>query len=255
MVGTTSTKVCRGHESIGLVRIFEVVYDRYSIAKSADDLKNSGIQPFAGWNPQFNAAPTKILPVLIQGDDKTAQPFQWGLMGKMANNQTISPKLFNLPVTNALKKPVYRQVLTTNRCLILADGFYVWKQTGKKQRVPHFCFFKNRALFGIAGFWETFEDTDEQQSNSFNMLTVGADAALSDYQEDMPAIIKVDQFTKWISDDTTIEEIETILNGVSMAQMSVHAVGPKITQFDVNDPSLIEVAAPSDQFGNYTLFS
>ena len=130
------------------------------------------------------------------------------------------------------------------------DGFYVWKQVAKKQVIPHYFFFPDKKVFSVAGIWEESEDS----SNSFIMITRHANDQLLAFQEDMPAILDAAATRKWLESDDTVE-LEKLLQGNSNEQMISHNVSPKIRDINLNDVSLIKPSAPSDQHGNYTLFS
>lgn len=232
------------------------MYDRYTIASSGPLLeKTFQIRMPAEYLPMYNAAPTNRLPVLIQSNPGSADMFQWGFIGALSNNKTISSRLFNLPAHTAFERPMYRSMLQSGRCLILADGFYTWKQVGKKQKVPYFCYFNNRQPFGIAGIWEESDDMEGVTTKSFNMLTVSATHTLREYQEDMPALLKPDEVLLWLNPESDLTAAEALIKNCTAQGIHLHAVSPLLTNSSINDERLIKPAAPSDQHGNYTLFS
>lgn len=232
------------------------MYDRYTITSSREVLENTfNLKLPSDYAPSFNAAPTHRLPVILQKDNSRVCLFQWGYISKLSNNKSISPKLFNLPAGNAFSRQMYRQILQFNRCVILADGFYTWKQIGKKQKVPYFCYLNKRQPFGIAGVWEADEDLEGNALDSFNMLTVSATHQLREYQEDMPALLKPEEIKQWLQSDTDLPAAEAILKQISARELQLHAVSPLLNNATINDDRLIKPAPPSDQFGNYTLFN
>ena len=185
---------------------------------------------------------------------ETVQMAQWGFIGALANNKSISPKLYNLPANSAFERPTYRRSLGTNRCVIPADGFFAWKQVSKKQRIPYYFYFNDRSVFGIAGIWEGYEDMEGNFSRSFNMMTIDTAENLS-YQEDMPAILKPEQFSQWLSPETAMESLSEMLGHAGSRDLQSHPVSPLLINSVSNDPKVIAPTPPSDQFGNYTLFS
>ena len=232
------------------------MYDRYTIASPPEVLeKTFQVKIPAEYSRSYNAAPTHRLPVITQTHPEVVALFQWGFISTMSNNKAISSRLFNLPARNAFERPMYRKVLQSNRCLILADGFFTWKQVGKKQKVPFFCYLNNRQPFGIAGIWEADEDLEGNVAESFNMLTVSATHTLREYQEDMPAILKPEEAKIWLNEEQELPAIETMIKNISSLGIHLHAVSPLLADLSVNDERLIKPAPPSDQFGNYTLFS
>ncbi len=203
----------------------------------------------------YNAAPTQPLPVVAVNRKDMIQFFHWGQTKQMANNKTLSPRLFNLTSDSAFQRPAYKRAIQNARCLIAANGFYVWKQVSKKQKVPYFCYYQYHTAFGIAGVYEEFEDLEGKSSHTFNMITVPAGNKLGAYSDDMPAILTKKMADHWLEDDLSLDTAESLLTEVTDDKLLMHAVSPRITELENNDDSLIQPAAPSDQFGNYTLFS
>lgn len=230
------------------------MYDRYSITKSNEELHDL-LQRSAPAQYQrvFNGAPARMMPVLTQGDESIRLMY-WGTTPKVSKDKPISTRLINTPRTHVLEKPIYRKLLQQNRCLILADGFFTWKQVSKKQRIPYYCYLPGRALFGIAGIWESSEDFEGAAFQAFSMITTAASASLQDYQDDMPCIIRPDHFGTWLSRTSSTDTLATLLTGNGPA-LQIHAVSPLLLDTSINEERIIKPAPPSDQFGNYTLFS
>lgn len=232
------------------------MYDRYTISATGDELEKSfGIKVPSSYKPSFNAAPTSLLPVLTMQHPEKVALFRWGFISSLSNNKSISPKLFNLSALSVFERPMYREALAMNRCVILADGFYAWKQVSKKQRIPQYFYFPNRTPFGIAGIWEASEDLEGHELFAFNMLTTPSNTLMRGFQEDMPIILSNDQIEKWLQPDPDMEVLKTISTMVSTQGIQIHPVSPRIENPHVNDEDLIKATTPSDQFGNYTLFN
>jgi putative SOS response-associated peptidase YedK len=225
--------------------------DRYTITLKPDELALVlGAEVPDTYQPQFNAAPTKVLPTIISTETDKISFFNWGLMAMWSNNRAMSSKFFNLPMDSVINKSSYRKKLATNRCVIPMDGFYLWKQVAKKQQVPHYFFFPDKKVFSVAGLWEEGEDG----TNSFIMVTRPANAQVSDFQEDMPAILDAASTRRWLESDD-LDELYQLLSKETKEEFISHTVTPKIRDIDGNDVSFMKPAPPSDQHGNYTLFT
>ncbi|WP_421877034.1 SOS response-associated peptidase [Marinoscillum sp.] len=232
------------------------MYDRYTIFCEKPELeKFMNAELPVDTFVSYNAGPTQPLPVVALNRQDMIQFFHWGQTQQMANNKALSPRLFNLTKDSAFQRPAYKKAIEKSRCLIAANGFYVWKQLSKKQKAPYFCYQQHHTPFGIAGIYEEFEDLDGNLSHTFNMITVPAQARLGSYSEDMPAILNKQMSEKWLNEELTLDDVSELLDQVTDEKLFMHAVSPRITELENNDQSLIQAAAPSDQFGNYTLFS
>ncbi len=230
------------------------MYDRYTITLNHNELTLIlGVEVPKYYEPNYNAAPTKILPVITSEKDRELSFFHWGLMPRWSNNKTISPKLFNLPLDSVLNKTIYRRKLQTHRCVIPMDGFYVWKQVSRKQIVPYYFYYPDRRVFSIAGLWEEYDDADAA-SHSFIMITKKATSLLFTLQDDMPAILDAASTRKWLESDD-FGDVEELFDSASTETLISHTVSPRIRELNSNDVSLTYPAPASDQYGNFTLFT
>ena len=224
--------------------------DRYSITLNADELTLVlGVEVPKEYHPQYNAAPTKSLPIITSQSPNKLSFQKWGLMAMWSNNKAMSPKFFNLPLASVLTKTSYRKKLQSQRCVIPMDGFFVWKQVAKKKVVPHYFFYPDRRVFCVAGIWETNED-----QHSFIMITRPSNDSVSPFQEDMPSILDTATTKKWIASNVD-EELEEVLQQETSNSLLSHTVSPRISNIDSNDELLVQPAPASDQHGNYTLFT
>ena len=155
--------------------------DRYTITLQSHELALVlGAEVPDRYTPEYNAAPTKSLPVITNRTQDKLVFQKWGLMTMWSNNKTMSPKFFNLPVDSVITKNSYRKKLMTHRCIIPMDGFYVWKKVAKKQQIPNYFFFPDKRIFCVAGLWEENED-----QHSFIMITLHLKQILSRSQGEL----------------------------------------------------------------------
>lgn len=227
-----------------------MMLDRYTITLQPDELALVlGVEVPDTYNPLYNAAPTKALPVILNSDKSKLNFQKWGLMTMWSNNRTMSPKFFNLPIESVLNKSSYKKKLGTHRCVIPMDGFYIWKKVAKKQQIPHYFSYPDKRVFCVAGLWEENED-----ENSFIMITCQANESVEEFQEDMPLIMDVGSIKQWLEVDK-LDELEALLMKKPKDNFISYTVSPGIKDIDINDVSFINPAPASDQHGNYTLFS
>ena len=59
-------------------------------------------------------------------------------------------------------KPAFRRAFQSRRCLVVADGFFEWKKTGRKNRQPYYVRLKEDSPFGFAGLWERWHGEDQK---------------------------------------------------------------------------------------------
>jgi putative SOS response-associated peptidase YedK len=230
--------------------------DRYTLTANAASLQSSfrWLKEIPEREATYNAAPTQQLPVTLVGNTDQIKNLQWGFMSNLANNKKMSPRLFNADINASLNKPNTRKSLNTKRCLIYADGFFVWKSVAKKTITPYYIFPVDHQPFCIGGFWEEKDEFVENSQDAFMMLTAPAKSDVNSYNEVMPWILPSDKAEDWLNPDLDLEQVREWHNAEDTLGFSIHAVSPAINNTEINDPRLLEANKPTDQHGNYTLF-
>ncbi len=229
--------------------------DRYVICASKESFaEQMNITTPKEYKEVYNAAPTKLLPITTMQNPKEIELFKWGLIPNLSNNKKLSPKLFNLNIDQALTKPSHKKSILSNRCIIWANGFYIWKPIARNRTIPHYVHLSDTLPKALAGIWEAYETFEDEVINSFMMITLRADSQISDYQEDMPLILEGDLASKWLNYDLSIEDISGLLLENTTPPFKIHPVSPAIRNIDLDSRDLIMPSNPADQYGNYTLF-
>jgi putative SOS response-associated peptidase YedK len=80
--------------------------------------------------PRYNVAPTD--PVLAVRLDREGgrEPgvLRWGLIPHYADPDSYDRLLINARAETVTEAPAFRDAFSTHRCLIVADGFYEWRE-------------------------------------------------------------------------------------------------------------------------------
>lgn len=100
------------------------------------------------------------------------------------------------------RRPVYNcrsdgRDITSNRCLIIADGFYEFTDPAdpKKKRKDKWLFTKNgEPIFAIAGIWRDTKDVGE----AFTMLTMEPGPDVAPYHDRQIVILERDAWADWL---------------------------------------------------------
>ena len=228
---------------------------RYTISASAESItKRFGVDATPAYKRRFNIAPTQLTPVITNESPRGFSFFYWGLISNLANNKSLSERLYITRAENIPEKLSFQNALRERRCIIPADGFYEWKKVSKKGMVPYYYYLKSREPFGMAGLWEEFENEEGESVHAFTLISCLANDLVKESNERMPVILENELFEKWLDKQTPLEELIAMLTTFPALKMERHSVSHKINSLNFDDPSLIAPAPASDQFGNYTLF-
>lgn len=229
---------------------------RYSISTPASKLaERFKIDVPEGYTQHYNASPTKILPVITNEHPQGLSFFYWGVVPAFAKNRSVSSKLFNVKAETILEKTSSLKALQARRCLVPADGFYDWKNLTKKRKIPYRFVVKQPEIFSFAGLWEEYEDEEEGMVHTFSIITTAPNRLTGEMNNIMPVILKQENEKKWLSNGLAEEEYIKMLTPFSADLMNSFTVSSLINNPELNKPELLKPAPPSDQFGNYTLFS
>ncbi len=208
-----------------------------------------------GYKPIFNAAPTQLLPVITNDNEKGFSFFYWGATPKMANNKAVSPKLFSAFSDDLVSKASYRNALQSRRCIVPVDGYYEWKRISKKGRTPYWVHMLGQEIFSLAGLWDEFEDEEGETNHTFRIVTVPNNNLIDPSIQEMPAILDKEVENEWLNNDASVEELMKLLKSFPTDKMESHSVSPKVNDARINSEDLIIHVPPADQFGNYSLFN
>ena len=105
--------------------------ERYTLTSLDEIAEIFGVEPPAG-PPRFNIAPLQIAPIRT-GQGLVAA--RWGLLPPWrGHGGKRGPPLFEAPVDSLDQVPILRNAFKNRRCLVIADGFFLWQRTGKKSQ-------------------------------------------------------------------------------------------------------------------------
>lgn len=229
--------------------------ERYSITASAQKIaQRFGVDVLDSYAPNFNAAPTHLLPVITSESPKGTSTFYWGTSPEWAKNKTPGERIINVRTELIPEKPTLKRQLKKNRCLIPADGFYAWKKVGKKTSIPYRLVVNDADLFAFAGLWEEFEDTDGNDFHTFSLITAAATGVISTIHDRVPVILTPENEQLWLDNSISEEELMQVIVPYPSDKITHYTVSPRINNTSTNVPSLIRPTPPADQFGNLTLF-
>ena len=228
---------------------------RYTIIAKAEEIeKRFNVNVPETYKPRYNAAPTQILPVITNESPEGLSFFNWGLVPSWAKNKSISSKLINARSETLTEKVSFKNALKHRRCLIPADGFYEWKKSSKKSKIPYRIFLKTNELFAFAGLWEEYEDEEQEIVHTFTIITTTANTTISPIHDRMPVILEKDAEQSWLNSSISIENHISLLKAVDADKIEFHSISPLVNSVTNDNPQLIVPTPPADQFGNLTLF-
>jgi putative SOS response-associated peptidase YedK len=124
--------------------------------------------------------------------------FRWGLIPSWAKDASIGSTMFNARSESLSEKPSFRDAFRHRRCLILADGFYEWRKTGKL-KTPYLLRLKSRKPFGFAGLFEKWMHPSGAPVLSCTIITTTANEVVAPIHDRMPVIVSKELERLWLN--------------------------------------------------------
>lgn len=191
-----------------------------------------------------SALDSPSLPVLTADNPKRFQFFRWGLVPHWVKDkeqaEDIRLKTVNARAETIHEKPSYREPIKNTRCLVVADGFFEWREVGGKN-YPYYIKLKNDEAFAFAGIWDRWDlDPDYR---SFSIITTEANpllAKIHNKKKRMPVILTDEN--RWLEKDIGREDIDEMLKPYDEEKMEAYPIRRLITQKELNDnvPEVLE---------------
>ena len=124
------------------------------------------------------------------------------------------------------KRPVYNfrsegREFTSNRCLILADGFYEFTdpaEKGKKRKDKWLFTKRGERIFCIAGIWRETKDVGE----AFTMLTMDPGPDIAPYHNRQVVILQREAWADWLDPSVSAQ---SLIRPLAAETLQVEQVG------------------------------
>ncbi|MFC1774753.1 SOS response-associated peptidase [Nanoarchaeota archaeon] len=193
---------------------------RYAIAVTKDVLEKTFKAKMKGsFKPRYNAAPTQMLPIILNENPKEIIKAKWGLIPSWAKDEKIGNKLINARSETVVEKPAFKSSFNKRRCLVLTTGFFEWKKI-KSEKQPYYITVKDSEPFAMAGIWSKWKDKSKT-IRSFTILTGKPNSLASKIHDRMPIILKKENYSKWLNTPETAKKVITIFPASKMNSFPV----------------------------------
>jgi len=198
--------------------------------------------------PRYNIAPTQTVAALRTGDSgrRELALLRWGLIPSWAKDAKIASSLINARSETLAEKPAFRTALARRRCLILADGFYEWKNEGK-QKLPYYFQLQGGQPFAFAGLWDQWrppEGGGEEPVETCTIVTTMANELCGEFHDRMPVILRPGDYDFWFNPEVKeSERLVPLLSPMPACEMQARPVSPRVNKVSNDDAAVIETEA------------
>ncbi len=192
-------------------------------------------------SPRYNIAPSQEIAVVRHLPGKNSRQLdmlRWGLIPGWARDMKIGYKMINARGETLAQKPSFRAAFSKQRCLVVADGFYEWIHSGKTKQ-PFYLHLKNRAVFGFAGLWESWQSPEGNRVESCTIITTSPNKLIEKIHDRMPVILHPEQYETWLQNSTPENSLQQLLMPYPADEMAAYPVSSEINSPKNDSPNCI----------------
>lgn len=172
---------------------------------------------------RYNVAPGQAVAVINQQSPDTVNEYLWGFQ-----NPNSGSLIINARSETIRERPTFKDLVSNQRCLIPADGFYEWK--GKQ---PFYFQTEQKQLFAFGGLW---------RDGRCVIITRAADHNMQGIHDRMPIILPQEEWKHWISSYTLPS---------APPSLQCRLVSIRVNKVKNDDPSCL---SPGEVQGDLSLF-
>lgn len=207
----------------------KIVNEHYDITVTDGDIQ-----------PNYNCAPSQLLPVITNENPGEMALFLWGLIPFWARDSAIGNKLINARCETITEKSSYRNAFRRRRCLVPADAFYEWKSMqGQKEKIPFRIYLPDQPVFSMAGIWEKWKSPDGKTVNSFSIITTSPNELMAEIHNRMPVILPHSSEKQWLNSDNEHDLLE-LLRPFPAEKMSAYRISSLLNSPANNSKEVIQ---------------
>ena len=194
------------------------------------------------FSPRYNIAPTQSVAVAPNNGENRIEFFQWGLIPAWAKDPKIGNRMINARSETLAEKPSFRTAYKRRRCLVLADGYYEWRQeSGREPKTPFYIRMASNKPFAFAGLWEAWRPPGEEDSLlSCTIITCPPNEMLEQIHHRMPVILDEEAYELWLNPaEQTPSNLDLVLEPYPAEEMTSYTVSRLVNQPRNDSPECI----------------
>lgn len=161
--------------------------------------------------PRYNIAPTQeVLALVLHEGRPLSGTIRWGLIPHWMRRPTNPTGFINARAETIRTKPSFRESFERRRCLIIASGFYEWRETSSGNQ-PFAIWAADRRPLTLAGVWDRWRGEDGRTITSCAIVTREATEELAPIHHRMPLVVLPEERETWLDHHSAVDDLESIL--------------------------------------------
>jgi putative SOS response-associated peptidase YedK len=207
----------------------EEFYNRFRIANRLDTMI-----------ARYNIAPGQMVPVIIANSPRQIVLMRWGLIPRWAKDEKTAYKMINARVETLTQRPAFRGLLSHNRALVPASGFYEWQGEGR-DKTPYYIYPADQRYIAFAGLYDTWTTPDGEDLYTFTIITTDADPFMSKLHNRMPVILASALQDGWLDPALTqAKDVLDLLSRRTRLELDAYPVSRMVNKPSIDSHALIQ---------------
>ena len=189
--------------------------------------------------PNYNIAPTQSSPILIDNGKRIVKLMRWGLIPSWAKDDKFGARMINARIETLTEKPSYRNLVSSNRCIVITDGYYEWKKDGVR-KIPYYFKDPKGKLLPMAGLYAVWKHPDGYLLPSYTVITKEAQKDIAIIHNRMPVILPQKHLDEWLKTEnfSVSEALELAKNTNQILEK--YPVSPLVNYVKNNSPACLK---------------
>ncbi|MEF8782464.1 MAG: SOS response-associated peptidase [Haloarculaceae archaeon] len=234
---------------------------RYSLFAPPEDVEDLFGATFSEpFEPRYNAAPRQSLPVIPDAAPATIETMEWGFVPPWADDRSEFGYI-NARAETLAEKPTFRGAfagdggddLRVGRCLVPADGFYEWTETGGGKQ-PYRITLTDGEPFAMAGLWAEWRpsgtqtgldafgsgevDAEPEVVSTYTIVTTEPNDLVGDLHDRMSVILPRERERRWLREGA--EAVADLLAPYPAREMQAYPVSQTVNDPSNDSPAVVE---------------
>jgi putative SOS response-associated peptidase YedK len=207
----------------------EAFYARFEIRNRCDALV-----------PRYNIAPGQMVPVIIAQSPRQIVLMRWGLIPHWAKDAKTAYKMINARIETLTQRPAFRGLLSHNRALIPACGYYEWQGEGR-EKTPYYIHPRSESFVAFAGLYDVWQRPDGEDLYTFTIITTDADEYMAKLHNRMPVILARELEDAWLDPELTkAQDVLDVLSRSTGLELDAYPVSRMVNRPSEENELLIQ---------------
>jgi putative SOS response-associated peptidase YedK len=189
--------------------------------------------------PRYNVAPTQDVVTIMCNGTAHLDLLRWGLIPAWTKDASGGSGMINARAETLAERPSFKRLLRTRRCLVVADGFYEWKQE-QGGKTPMYITLKDQEPLAFAGLWDSWQNPEGRQVRTCTIITTEPNELVASIHNRMPVILSRQAIEQWLDPaQNDNQALLSLLKPYPADEMAARPVSRKVNNPKYDSAELI----------------